>query len=90
MSEVEVPYGDSATDTAVLLLAAAEELDLDPAVVKSQEGHFLVPEEVAEKAGVDYHGDEDEAAPEPPPEEPVEETKAPAKPAAKKTAAAKK
>ena len=51
MSEqVTVPYGDSASDTAVLLLAAAESLDLDPNVVRTTEGAFVVPKEVHDKA----------------------------------------
>ena len=40
-------------DNAILLLAAAEELDLDPAVVATSEDAFMVPPEVAEKAGFD-------------------------------------
>lgn len=51
MSElVEVESGDNAGDTAVLLLAAAEELGLDANVVQTQSGGvFLVPKEVADK-----------------------------------------
>lgn len=49
--KVEVPFGDSATDTAVLLLAAAEELELDATVVETTSfSSFMVPEEVAKKA----------------------------------------
>lgn len=41
-------------ENAVLLLAAAEELDLDPSVVQTTTDNvFLVPAEVAEKAGLD-------------------------------------
>jgi hypothetical protein len=47
---VEVPYGENAADTATLLLAAAEDLDLDQSVVKTSEGGFLVPSEVNDKA----------------------------------------
>lgn len=54
-------------DSAVLLLAAAEELGLSADVVRTTSlGHFLVPEEVAEKAG--FSGDdasEDSEAPKP-------------------------
>lgn len=49
-SEVEVEYGEKPSDTAVLLLAAAQELDLPAEVVKTREGGFLVPAEVNEKA----------------------------------------
>jgi hypothetical protein len=49
-AQVEVPFGDDASETATLLLAAAEELGLDPGVVATQEGAFLVPTEVNEKA----------------------------------------
>jgi len=49
---VEVPFGDDVADTAVLLLAAAEELDLDQSEVRTVTGAFLVPRNIAEKAGV--------------------------------------
>jgi hypothetical protein len=54
MSEVLIPYGDNASDTATLLLGAAEDLELDPGVVRNQpdDGGFRVPEEVADKAGL--------------------------------------
>jgi hypothetical protein len=48
--QIEVPFGDSPSDTAVLLLAAAEELGLDQGVVGTREGSFVVPPEVHEKA----------------------------------------
>lgn len=60
--QVEVPFGDSAQDTAVLLLAAAEELDLDASVVRTGEGTFFAPSEVVEKAGLGS-GDEATKAP---------------------------
>lgn len=42
---------------AVLLLAAAQELNLDPGVVQTTtSGYFVVPEEVAKKAGFDENG----------------------------------
>jgi len=48
---VEVSFSANNEETAVLLLAAAEELDLDPAVaVRTSEGNFVVPKEVADKA----------------------------------------
>src|SRR4029450_7792465 len=40
-------------DTATLLLAAAEELDLDASVVKVDNGYLSAPARVVEKAGVD-------------------------------------
>lgn len=52
---VRVPRGDSISDTATLLLAAAEEKDLPASVVTvSSLGGFLVPEEIAKAAGLDY------------------------------------
>lgn len=52
MSEntVEVPFGENPAETATLLLAAAEDLGMDQAVVGTQEGAFLVPLEVNDKA----------------------------------------
>lgn len=42
-------------DNAVLLLEAAQGLELDPSVVATTSfGHFVVPESVAKKAGLDY------------------------------------
>lgn len=57
---VKVPYGDNARDTAVLLLAAAEETGLGRDAVKTREGSFLVREEVAAKVA-ENDGDDDEA-----------------------------
>lgn len=54
MDEVSVEFGDVPSETATLLLAAAEELGLDASVVRvSSDGGFLVPEEVAKKAKID-------------------------------------
>jgi len=51
--EVEVAFGDEPSDTATLLLAAAEDLELEPGVVKTTStGTFIVPSDVAKKAGV--------------------------------------
>lgn len=47
--EVEVPF-DNPSDQATLLLAAAEDLGLDPDVVRTYEGGFLVPKKVKDKA----------------------------------------
>ena len=48
--KVEVAFGDNPSETATLLLAAAEELGLDQGVVGTVEGGFLVPSEVNDKA----------------------------------------
>lgn len=56
-NEATVQYGESASDTATLLLAAAEDLDLPVHVVRTTLGAFLVPEDVAKKAKVDYEID---------------------------------
>lgn len=65
MGDVFVSNGDSAQDTAVLLLDAAESADLPPDVVRTTSGGFVVDEKLAKAAGVDYDGDassSDEAA----------------------------
>jgi hypothetical protein len=54
--QVVVPFGDNPGETATLLLAAAEELDQDQGVVRTVEGAFQVPADVAEKAGFDEEG----------------------------------
>lgn len=51
--EVAVPFGDNPSDTAVLLLAAAEETGRDQSVVRSSSGVFYVPADLAEKAGLE-------------------------------------
>ena len=48
--EVEVAFSANNQETAVLLLAAAEDLGLDPSVVRTSEGAFIVPQEVSDKA----------------------------------------
>jgi hypothetical protein len=50
MSDVQIE-GRSA-DKATLLLAAAEDLGLDAGVVRTTSGGYLVPEDVADKAGL--------------------------------------
>jgi hypothetical protein len=57
MGDVFVSHGDSAQDTAVLLLDAAEKADLPADVVRSTDGGFIVDEELAKAAAVDYDGD---------------------------------
>lgn len=71
MGDVRVPYGDKAQDTAVLLLEAAEKAKQDPSVVRTESGAFVVSEEIAKKAKVDYIKDEEEQGePEPSPHDP--------------------
>jgi len=48
--EVEVPFGDNPTETAVLLLAAAEESGVDQSVVRTGTGVFYAPKSIADKA----------------------------------------
>lgn len=55
MSDVFV--GGRGRDKAVLLLAAAEDLELPSRVVRTQTGGYLVPEEVAEAAGLTEESD---------------------------------
>lgn len=50
MGDVRVAFSANNQETATLLLAAAEDLDLDQAVVRTEEGAFVVPEEVSDKA----------------------------------------
>lgn len=76
MSDVEIPFGENNRDTAVLLLAAADDLGLDRSVVRTKNGAFVVPEEVNEQA---FGKQKTEPA-----------KKAPAKKAATKKTAAKK
>lgn len=48
--QIVVPFGDNPSETATLLLAAAEDLGLDQTVVATQEGAFLVPQDVHDQA----------------------------------------
>lgn len=97
--EVYVSYGDNASDTATLLLAAAEELDQPAGVVRTSGWDwFIVPKDVAEQADVDYSDDEpgsvqgtvagqvDANDPNPQPAEGEPEAKPASKRATKKTA----
>ena len=79
MTDIEIPFGDNNTDNAVLLLAAAEELKQDASVVRTSDSAFIVPEDIAKKAGLkgEKVEDEDSASEEP-------------KPAAKKASAKRK
>ena len=56
--EVAVPFGDNPSDTATLLLAAAEESGVDQSVVRASSGVFYVPAGVAKKAGVEPQKDD--------------------------------
>lgn len=49
---VEVPF-DSASDQAILLLAAAEDKGYDPSVVQTFTGGFRAPKDVVEAAKLD-------------------------------------
>lgn len=48
--QVEVEFGDNPSETATLLLAAAEELHGDQSLVRTGTGVFIVPKSVADKA----------------------------------------
>src|SRR3954471_9000292 len=50
---VEVPFGDNPSETATLLLAAAEELGRDASEVRTSAGVFLVPEEIVQQVGAE-------------------------------------
>lgn len=67
IDEVTVPFDDNSTDNAVLLLAAAEELGLGAQAVKTNEGAFMVSQEVYDRA---FRG---------PDQVPVKKTRTPAK-----------
>lgn len=72
-NEVEVPFGENPSDTAVLLLEAAEKKGLDASVVRTGSRVFYAPEEVVQEAGLSEDDDK----------------KSPAKKAAKKAPAKK-
>lgn len=56
MSDVKVPFGADPGETATLLLDAAEK-EGDQSVVRTTGSRsFLVPEQIAKSAGVDYEG----------------------------------
>lgn len=75
---VEIPFDDDPGKQATLLLAAAEDLDLDQSEVRTTGGGFLVSSEIADKAGLAPTSDSDEDKP---------KTAAQKKAAAKKAAA---
>lgn len=58
--DVRVPFTKDNGDTATLLLAEAEGHEQGAAVVRTGSGYFLVPEEVAKSAGVDYEAPEED------------------------------
>lgn len=57
MTDIKIPFGNNNKDNAVLLLAAAEELGLDSSVVRTSTSAFVVPEDVAKKAGFNSEGE---------------------------------
>jgi hypothetical protein len=61
MTDIEIPFGDSNKDNAVLLLAAAEELGEDASVVRTTDSAFVVSEELAKKAGFNDEGEQKKA-----------------------------
>lgn len=56
MSDETIHVPGQTHDNAVLLLDAAQSLELDPGVVKTSGDGFDVPAEVAKKAGFDEEG----------------------------------
>lgn len=66
MTDVQVPYGDKPSETATLLLAAAEEAGEDQAtaVRTGSFGTFFTSEAIAKAAGVDYVKDDGVDVPE--------------------------
>ena len=50
MSDVTVEYGDNRQETAILLLAAAEELGVDQSSIRTTRDGYVVSEEVRDKA----------------------------------------
>jgi topoisomerase IA-like protein len=84
MSDVEIK--GRSRDNAILLLAAATDLDLPASVVRTTTNGYLVPEEIAKKAGL---ADEDSKS-EKPPAKKTAAKKATAKKTPAKKAAAKK
>jgi topoisomerase IA-like protein len=88
MSNVYVDGRSS--DKAVLFLAAAETLGLDPSVVRTTTNGYNVPDDVAKEAGFDADGKPLSERPKAEPAKKAVAKKAPAKKAAAKKTAAKK
>lgn len=82
MGDVTVFYGEDAQATAILLLGTAEGLALGQEVVRTIQGAFIVPSEVADAAGLGESTQDEQAA-----EKPADKTKPAESPPAKKTAA---
>ena len=91
-TEVRIPFGDNPSETATLLLAAAEEVREDQSVVRTAEGAFVAPRDVADRAGVDYDrpDDEPESDNKPTSEQPTESDDQPDEEPPKKKAPSKK
>lgn len=83
----DIHIGEKSGDNAVLLLAAAENLDLDPSVVRTTSNGFSVPEDVAKEAGFDADGNRVSDAPK---AKKTAAKKAPAKKTAARKSPAKK
>lgn len=83
----DVQIDGRSSDTAVLLLAAAETLEQDVSVVRTTSNGYIVPADVAKEAGFDEDGNRAEKKA---PAKKAEAKKAPAKKAPAKKAAAKK
>ena len=84
MTDVKVPFGANAKETAILLLDAAENLGLDADVIRTNsDRQFVTSEEVAKKAGVQTLNEDGSSSDSEPP-------KAAKKTAAKKASPAKK
>ena len=78
MSDVQVPFAGKPQETATLLLAAAEESGAGANAVRTGPGHFVVDEEIAKTAGVDYDSGEKEQDSDGEEAPPSESMKAPA------------
>lgn len=82
MSDVQIE--GRGRDKAILLLAAAEDLDLGPEVVRTTTNGYIVPEKVANQAGLGEEKPKSE-----PPAKKTAAKKTAAKKTAKKTASKK-
>ena len=88
-THIEVPFGDNAQDTAILLLAGAAALNMESSAVKTGSGVFIVPKEVAQEAGLEPRDEgeqEQEKQEQPEPQEPEQPEQPKRRPATKKAA----
>jgi hypothetical protein len=87
----DVKVGPRSKELAIKLLAAADVLEVGPAAVKTVGGGYMVPQEVADEAKVEYGPySEDVPAEEEPKATAKAQTTTEKKPAAKPKAATKK